>query len=420
VARDSSGNFSAGTITATLSGSSTSATTATNLAGGAANRIPYQTAAGTTAFTTAASGTNYVLNYNGSAFTWVSGTISGVALGSNLNSLTAGTYLTGTAYNGSAAQTWTVDATSANTASKVVARDASGNFSAGTITATLSGTATNVSGTVATANGGTGLTSFTSGGVVYASSTSALATGSALYFNGTSLGVGTNAPNFKVQVVASGSATTGGQINIQNNATRAIGNSGRLSFSPNNDYTGTVIGAYIEGLDISGTSTNNCVLGFGTGSGGVTTEKMRLDQSGNLGIGTTSPSSKLESIGTITSNKNATQQYLALSLKNSTQNYSFYVDQDNIGSNSFSLFDTTNSHNVLRYLPSSSGYWQFYTNNTERFRIGSAGQLGIGGANYGTAGQVLTSAGSGAAPSWQTSTAAAKGFAVGMSLVFGR
>jgi len=165
VARDGSGNFSAGTITATLSGSSTSATTATNLAGGAANQIPYQTAAGTTAFTTAASGTNYVLNYNGSAFTWVSGTISGVALGSNLNSLTAGTYLTGTAYNGSAAQTWTVDATSANTASKVVARDASGNFSAGTITATLSGTATNVSGTVATANGGTGLTSFTSGGV---------------------------------------------------------------------------------------------------------------------------------------------------------------------------------------------------------------------------------------------------------------
>jgi hypothetical protein len=56
--------------------------------------------------------------------------------------LTAGTYLTGTAYNGSGAQTWAVDATSANTVSKVVARDASGNFSAGTITAALSGNAT--------------------------------------------------------------------------------------------------------------------------------------------------------------------------------------------------------------------------------------------------------------------------------------
>jgi hypothetical protein len=37
---------------------------------------------------------------------------------------------------------------------------------------------------------------------------------------------------------------------------------------------------------------------------------------------------------------------------------------------------------------------------TERLRIGSAGQFGIAGANYGTAGQVLTSGGSGAAPSW--------------------
>jgi hypothetical protein len=36
-------------------------------------------------------------------------------------------------FNGSAATTWAVDATSANTASKVVARDASGNFAAGTI-----------------------------------------------------------------------------------------------------------------------------------------------------------------------------------------------------------------------------------------------------------------------------------------------
>jgi hypothetical protein len=40
--------------------------------------------------------------------------------------------------------------------------------------------------------------------------------------------------------------------------------------------------------------------------------------------------------------------------------------------------------------------------------------------NAGTVGQVLTSNGTGVAPTWQTSAAAAKGFAVGMSLVFGR
>lgn len=37
---------------------------------------------------------------------------------------------------------------------------------------------------------------------------------------------------------------------------------------------------------------------------------------------------------------------------------------------------------------------------TERVRIGSAGQIGIAGANYGTSGQVLTSGGSAAAPAW--------------------
>ena len=44
----------------------------------------------------------------------------------------------------------------------------------------------------------------------------------------------------------------------------------------------------------------------------------------------------------------------------------------------------------------------FDTAGSERFRVGSAGQLGIGGATYGTSGQVLTSGGASAAPSWTT------------------
>ncbi len=41
------------------------------------------------------------------------------------------------------------------------------------------------------------------------------------------------------------------------------------------------------------------------------------------------------------------------------------------------------------------------TNGLERLRIASAGQIGIGGTNYGTSGDVLTSNGPSAAPSWQ-------------------
>ena len=47
-------------------------------------------------------------------------------------------------------------------------------------------------------------------------------------------------------------------------------------------------------------------------------------------------------------------------------------------------------------------YMPFYTAYGERLRIGSAGQLGIGGANYGSSGQVLTSGGSGSAATWST------------------
>ena len=38
---------------------------------------------------------------------------------------------------------------------------------------------------------------------------------------------------------------------------------------------------------------------------------------------------------------------------------------------------------------------------TETFRFTDTGLIGIGGANYGTDGQVLTSNGSGAAPAWE-------------------
>ena len=43
---------------------------------------------------------------------------------------------------------------------------------------------------------------------------------------------------------------------------------------------------------------------------------------------------------------------------------------------------------------------EFFTGTTEKLRIASSGQIGIAGANYGTAGQVLTSQGSGSSVQW--------------------
>jgi len=44
---------------------------------------------------------------------------------------------------------------------------------------------------------------------------------------------------------------------------------------------------------------------------------------------------------------------------------------------------------------------------TEKFRFTSQGEIGVGGANYGTDGQILTSGGAGAAPAWEDSPSGA-------------
>ena len=61
------------------------------------------------------------------------------------------------------------------------------------------------------------------------------------------------------------------------------------------------------------------------------------------------------------------------------------------------------------------------TNGTERLRITSAGAWGLGGANYGTSGYLLTSNGTGAAPTWQAPAASgvSQAKATMISMIFG-
>ena len=52
----------------------------------------------------------------------------------------------------------------------------------------------------------------------------------------------------------------------------------------------------------------------------------------------------------------------------------------------------------------TNGFVQIDTNGSERIRIGPVGQIGLPGTNYGTQGQVLTSQGPSAQPTWQNQT----------------
>jgi hypothetical protein len=84
---------------------------------------------------TIAAGSNTITGLTNASL--INSTISGVSLGSNLNTLSFGSYLTSTgSYNGSAARTVSVAGTSVNTGNTLVARDISGDFTAGTITVT--------------------------------------------------------------------------------------------------------------------------------------------------------------------------------------------------------------------------------------------------------------------------------------------
>ena len=115
-------------------------------------------------------------------------------------------------------------------------------------------------------------------------------------------------------------------------------------------------------------------------------ERMRVDSSGKVGIGTSSPSTPLHVVGNngilVDTSGNGDGQIYFGGISGSDRSY---------------LSRSTNDFAIWNV---SSGVIKLATNDTERFRFGSAGQLGIGGATYGTSGQVLTSGGSSAAPSW--------------------
>jgi hypothetical protein len=171
----------------------------------------------------------------------------------------------------------------------------SGNFSTGTFTwptfnQNTTGTAAGLSATLATTSGGTGLSSFTSGGVVYASSSSALATGSNLYFDGTNLGVGNASPQALLHVgsvvEAPGFGTTSQMSYVNGTSQPEV-----LVRQTTNDV---VVSMYADSTGGAIRTATNHPLSFITNN----SEKMRLDTSGNLGIGTSSPSQKLQVNGT--------------------------------------------------------------------------------------------------------------------------
>ena len=178
------------------------------------------------------------------------------------------------------------------------------------------------------------------------------------------VGIGTSSPNAKLDVfVSSGTnlalTKTGGAY---------------LSF-----YEGTTLRATVNGLS----SADG--LAFTTGS--AATERMRIDSSGNVGIGTSSPRAKLNIEGGSTTSINATAcwQYIGSGAAASYTSSNYmgigfgYNNADNAEAPAFIGFTVTNP------TASTNGALVFATRSvtsatapTERMRITSGGSVGIG------------------------------------------
>ena len=167
------------------------------------------------------------------------------------------------------------------------------------------------------------------------------------------LGVGTTSPQDKLQI-------QDGRISIASTATEGSDTVfGTLMFrNGSNNNRNAKINAYQEG-GTSGAGLRFYTRTHGDGTnndGGI--ERMRIDSSGNVGIGTSSPSKKLHLKGT---------------------NPFILVEADSITGNSgFNFSDGTNKGQIL--YDHNGDYMRFSTNGSsnERMRIDSSGRLLVG------------------------------------------
>lgn len=160
------------------------------------------------------------------------------------------------------------------------------------------------------------------------------------------VGIGTSSPAYKVDIQNAGNFSAQLKATAGNYAQWSIvGNAGTSNFGTDN------VGGYAQ-------TVGAIPFLFYTNN----TERMRIDSSGNVGIGTASPSEKLGVAG----NVNASGYYYLSSGSNGK-----YFGLGNSISGSYAATD-------LAIWNVSSGNTFFYQNGSERMRITSAGSVLVG------------------------------------------
>ena len=188
------------------------------------------------------------------------------------------------------------------------------------------------------------------------------------------------------------------EVVLQNHVRDTEGSFAGIFFRAGSDDTGNRHGT----ARIAAVETGNYKADLVFGTRNTTfAERLRILSDGGVGIGTTAVDGNLHvyngNAGSVTAATDANELVLESA---ANVGMSFLTGATSISRIKFG--DTTATNRGIFLFNHSDQSFRFQHTSSEKIRIGSSGQIGIAGANYGSSGQVLTSGGSSGSISWST------------------